>query len=157
MAGITFDEVISLLNYSRTTQIDPTPTRTSEGVWAYYSGQHRVHTSSYPFRVLALQSRITKQEMTRLAKEVGGDDALHIVDAPSVETKAAKPRDVFGKTRKNIWNYREYLTSFIKDELKKYISTLEKQKPEFYIDPRIVVPAGLPSQDPEPSTEFSTR
>jgi hypothetical protein len=153
MDPLRFDEVITLLNHSRTTHIEPTPIRGSEGAWSLHEGFHRVHTSKYPFRVLALQSRITKTEMTRLAKELGSHNSLQVVYAPSI---SGSPQDVFPKTTQGIWTYKDYLISFIKDELATYISTVTGQKPQFYIDPRLEVPSGFPRKLPNPLLNFLT-
>ena len=72
MGTYDFQDIAKLLNYSRTTQIQTDKPKGRDGRWALYGGTHKVHTSSYPFRVLYLNSAVTLADIKAALQEVGG-------------------------------------------------------------------------------------
>lgn len=156
VATLDFDEVASLVNHSRTTLIHAEPVKRSDAGWALYRGEHRVHTATYPFTVLSLQSRATKEALERAHREAFTPGETHVVYAPSLDKKLAVHKDLFRKSAAGYWTIKEYLASFIKDELDKYITTLRQQVPEHYIDPPVRVPAGVSRKIPNPLQTFLT-
>src|SRR5947209_6912124 len=57
---LKFDEVVNLVNFSRTARIEPEPTE-RDLTWDIYKGAYRVHASQFPFRLLYLHARNTKE------------------------------------------------------------------------------------------------
>jgi len=149
MEQLDFPEIARLLTYSRTTQINPEPVR-KENTWSLYEGVFRVHTSSYPFFVLYLQSKVTNEEIDRAAHAIAGRGETHVVYPPSLAQRVQKQRRVFPASVKGFWTAKEYLTSFIKQELEQYTSRLQAQAPPFYIDPPVETPSGWAHKVPNP-------
>ena len=148
MAAMNFDEVISLINCSRITNINPESVRSEGEYWALYSGQHRIHTSTYPFQVLAIHAKATKESVRAICSELEGARDLHVVYAPSVTKRLGDIRLLVPRSVANVCTYKEYVVSFIKVELEAYIATLSMQKPDGYVDPPVIVPAGVPLKNP---------
>src|SRR5438045_1340132 len=79
MARLDFPDIAKALNYSRTTNIDPSPIKLKEGKWLLYAGIHKVHTSSYPFRVLYFYAATTVDDLRSASREISGDVDTHVV------------------------------------------------------------------------------
>ncbi len=152
MGSLDFREIASLINYSRTTTIGLDPLTASPGRWALHRGEHRVHTSVYPFGVLYLQSSATLDDMRTAANAVDDLKNTDVLYPPSLR----RPTEfslLFAKA-KGVWTIREYLVSFIKDELNTYLQRLANLAPRFYIDPRVETPSGIPIRVPNPLLSF---
>src|SRR4051812_1278138 len=85
MQSLDFKDIAKLLNFSRTTTINLEPVRLREGRWAIYSGEHRIHTSSLPFKVLYLYAAATQEDIRLAAREFSSNDEFHVVYPPSLE------------------------------------------------------------------------
>jgi NACHT domain len=155
MATLDFQEIARLLNYSRTTQINLSATKGTPGRWAQHQGWHKVHTSSYPFTVLYLHAAATLEDARAAARELRPDTESHVVYPPSLGMMRRNPEIVklFKKAKGN-WTTKEYLVSFIKDELQTYLIKLADQAPKFYIDPLVDNSAGFPHKTPNPLLLF---
>lgn len=154
MANLDFQEIAQLLNHSRTTQIELSPIRSKDGSWAVYKGEHRVHTSAYPFRVLYLQSSASQEEIRAAAREVSEDKEVHVVYPPSLGHRHSVDLGKLFKSAKGVWTTKDYLASFIKDELQTYLNKIAEQAPEFYTDPHVNTPAEIPRKIPNPVLSF---
>ena len=152
MGSLDFREMASLINYSRTTTIDLEPLKAASGRWAFHRGEHRVHTSVYPFGVLYLQSTATLDDMKTAIKAVDNLRNTDILYPPSLR-RPTEFTGIFAKA-KGRWTTREYLVSFIKDELDTYLKRLAALAPQFYIDPRVETPSGVPIKIPNPLLSF---
>lgn len=150
MEPLDFQEIAQLLNHSRTTHIDLKPVKKQENGWALYQGHYKVHTSTYPFRVLYLHSGATREAIEAGARDAFVQGETHVVYPPSLDDRQSRHHDLFSQTAKGYWTTKEYLASFIRDELQAYISKLEAQAPQFYIDPRVETPAGFVRKIPNP-------
>src|SRR6266700_5668062 len=131
MAQLDFQEIARLINHSRTSEIDLTP-KVKERSWSLYDGHHKVHTATFPFSVLYLQSSVTQQDLLASAKYVGEDHSTHVVFPASVRTKHSafiNSRRLF-KNADGVWTIKEYLVSFIDDEVQKYLEKLRAQEPK---------------------------
>jgi hypothetical protein len=58
------------------------------------------------------------------------------------------------KKAQGIWTTREYLVSFIKEEIQTYLKKLADQAPHDYIDPHVETPSGFPRKIPNPLLSF---
>ena len=70
MANLEFFEIAALLGSCRLASIDKTPVDAATGEWELYKGSYKVHTNEFPFEVLYLRSRATKQGMLAARKKV---------------------------------------------------------------------------------------
>lgn len=153
MAAPDFEEVARLINHTRTTQINvDEPKRRFEDKWVHYQGYHRVHQSQYPFEVLSLQSRATKEAIERAAREINFNGDTHVVYAPSLSRLNVE--NLIPVDKSHIWTTPEYLRSFLRDEFDTYLSALREQRPEIFIDPHVRTPAGIPKKVPNPLLNF---
>ena len=150
MASLDFEEVAGLLNVSKNTQIDLTPVKRSDLGWALHDARHKVHTSIYPSQILSLQAKVTKETIERLSREDIFTNDTHVVYAPSLDRRFTAHRDLFRKKAKGVWSLKDYLTSYLKEDLEKYVEAIKAQKPAYYIDPQVLVPIGIPRKIPNP-------
>lgn len=155
MKYIDFTEIVRLLNHSRTTYIDPNPIQIKERSWALYQGQHQIHASSYPFRVVYYYANVSQDELQRSALELVNKET-HVVYYPSLERHFRQNTIIakYFKKAKGIWTAKDYLKSFIKDELQAYEKALADQVPSYYIHPRVETPSGFPINTPNPLLSF---
>ncbi len=149
MEPLTFRELATLINHTRTTRLDLDPSRQGRG-WTLYSGSHRVHAARYPFSVLYLSADATKTATEEALHDPRiNRETTHVVYAPSLDNQKWI-RDVLETSTGNKWNTREYLRSFMGDELKEYTNQVSEVRPKHFIDPRIEVPAGFVKKTPNP-------
>ncbi|MCU1267082.1 MAG: hypothetical protein JWM21_3400 [Acidobacteria bacterium] len=154
MSQLDFHEIASLLNQSRTTQIDLTPLRARENKWSLHKGSHKVHTSSYPFKVLYIHAAATNEDLKEAGRQISEDENTHVVFPPSLQQKHASDiRKRFAKAT-NVWTTKEYLISFLKDELDTYLKKLSNQSPQYYIDPHVQTHGGFNRKTPNPVLSF---
>ncbi len=149
MEALDFRELATLINRSKTTEIDIDRPLVGAGAWELYQARHRVHTSTYPFTVLYLPSRVTRDGVDAALRTIPRDSQVHVVFPPSLENRVAGLREAFGWTA-GVWSTKDYLSSFIRDELLTYRSKIEEQSPPYYIDPPVEVPAGMRRRIPNP-------
>jgi hypothetical protein len=149
MEALDFPEIASLINRSKTSEIDyEHPLRTEPG-WTLYKGYHRVHGTQYPFRVLYFNARATKDSLEAAKLAASPLQGLHVVYPPSLADRLPALKRVF-KRLETLWTTKEYLASFIRDELSAYADHLGSQRPTDYIDPPVEVPAGMSRKVPNP-------
>jgi hypothetical protein len=153
---LTFKEIATLLNYSRSTRIELDPELESPGNWALYSGEYRVHASRTRFEVLYLYARAPKEELERAASEAFEPGVTQVVYAPSLDAPRHSPahKELFQARSLGFWNTRDYLASFIQEELARYNRKLQDLAPPFFIDPLIRVPTGVRRLRPNPVFSF---
>ena len=87
MAAIKFDEVVSLINESRTASIEDAVRDLADGRCRLYTGKYHFHVASYPFRVLYLLAGARKEDLAAAARAIPTEGDLHVVYPPSVLTK----------------------------------------------------------------------
>jgi len=153
MDPLDFSEIAELLNHSRTVKIDLRPVKEQPQNWALYSGQYKVHISTYPFKVLYLHSGATRESIHAADRLAFDPNDTQVVYAPSLDQRRTRDRvhhELFATRSKGFWTTRDYLASFIKDELEVYISKLRGLSPKFYIDPRVETPSGFVRRRPNP-------
>jgi hypothetical protein len=152
MGVLDFKEIASLINYSRTTTINLDPLAGVPGRWTLHRGEHRVHTSAYAFALLYLHSGASLDDMKAAIKAVDDLPNTDVLYPPSLR-KPAEFSTLFAKA-KGVWTTRDYLVSFLKDELNTYLERLAALAPQFYIDPRVETPSGIPIRNPNPLLSF---
>src|SRR5260370_27587658 len=145
MGQLDFQELTQTINYSRTTQIDAEPISGKGKSLSLYRGAYKVHISSYPFRVLYLYSGATQEDLRVASREIDEDLETHVVYPPSLAQRHSPSVDLTRLFRKakGIWTTKDYLASFISEEILTYKAKLIEQFPQFYIDPKVAVPAGF--------------
>lgn len=152
MTPLTFPEIAKLLNLSGTTEINLEPVQqSSDGHWTLHQGQHKIHESAYPFSVLYFQASATQEAIKSAARLA--DENTYVVYPPSLRVGSLDMRSLF-RHAKGLWTAKAYLVSFIRRELDTYLKKLAEERPRFYIDPRIQVPAGMPRRIPNPVLSF---
>jgi hypothetical protein len=156
-----FSELAALINQSRSTRIDLTPVNQHRAA-ACYRAEDRVRGESFPFMVIYLQADATNAAIAFAARESRAHSRVDIVYPPTLATlsselkeRAANAAEAFSKSAK-FWTTKEYLLSFITHELESYIARLREQKPPFYTDPPVEVPAGFRRRIPNPLFSFLT-
>jgi NACHT domain len=156
MPGIDFKDIAKLLNFSRTTNIDLAPIAEKDLKWSIHRGSHNIHTSSYPFHVLYIKSAATLDDIKGGLREISKYPDRHIVFPESMEKRAAKSPDIerMLQSEKHVFNAKEYLVSFITEELHTYLGKVTEQSPRDYIDPFVEVPAGFSRKIPNPVLSF---
>src|SRR3974390_422960 len=134
MVTYEFQDIAKLLNYSRTTQIQTDKPKGRDGRWALYGGTHKVHTSSYTFRVLYLNSGVTLGDIKAALQEVGSLADVDVVYPDSIEKRLqGKEFEPLLRGAKGRWTAKQYFVSFIKDEIQTYIAKISAQTPLDYI------------------------
>lgn len=154
MTPISFEDLATLLNYSRTTTIKMPPCKSREGSWALYEGEYRVHLSVTPFQVLYLHSRATRADLDAAHREAFIPGETQVVYPPILDQKLAHHRTLFAKEAKGFWTTRDYLRSFVREELSSYMAKLPSSPPLYYLDPQVQVPTGFARKIPNPLKSF---
>ncbi|WP_026441905.1 NACHT domain-containing protein [Pseudacidobacterium ailaaui] len=156
MPIIDFRDVAELVNQSRTTRLEMKPTKAKEGRWAMYPGVHLVHTSQYPFRVLYFQSSATLEDIRAGLRDTQAEEPVHIVYPPSLQrliqnnVEELRLRD----RAASMWTTKDYILSFIREEIDTYLNRLKSLRPVDYINPRIETPSGFQVRLPNPVLSF---
>lgn len=153
MQTFRFSDIISLLKHNRHVEIDENPSQAEKG-WTQYEAKHRIHTASYPFSIIYLDSEITQTAMAQLRSRVSAKPETHIVFTASL-AKKFDIHNIFSGHR-NIWSIPEYFRSFIRDELKEYAKNLASDRPIHYVNPTVQVPAGFSRKLPNPILSWLT-
>lgn len=137
MAHIDFPEIAEVVNLTRTTTIDPEPADGDGSSWTLYQGRYRVHLHDAPFRVLWLNSRITKVELEKAMARYNTQNT-HLVHPPGkgVADRVRRWRKLYDKVQ-GPHTPKEYLRSFMRDELDAYVGRMNSQEPAYYVAPRI--------------------
>jgi len=145
-----FREIIDLLNHSRSVSIDDTPIFEREGKWALHRGRYKVHTSTVDFEVLYLGPEATNEAIDEAHKRFR-PGLTHVVYAGSLGNRRRRYlEERFGSPAGRFWSVKEYLHSFIREELDAYLAKLRDLAPVFYIDPQVTTPAGTRGRIPNP-------
>ena len=146
-----FQEIIDLLNNSRSVSIDSTPLVQRQGRWALHRGRYKVHTSTIDFEVLYLGSEVTNDAIDEAFNKHFRPGKTHVVYANSLDAKRRRYHEErFGSPADRFWSTKAYLRSFIREELDSYLGTLRQLTPVFYIDPQVTTPAGTTGKIPNP-------
>ena len=145
----TFNEIVTLVNKSKTVSIDLEPRRKRDGRWSLHAGRYKVHASTMDFDVLYLGPGSTQESIDE-AHTFYHSGHTHVVYAPSLDKRRRKyHRERFGQSDL-LWNSKEYIHSFIHDELEAYLDRIKKIAPKYYIDPQVTTPAGTTGKIPNP-------
>ena len=145
-----FNEIVGLLNNSRSVSIDASPIASRPGRWALHRGRYKVHTSTIDFEVLYLGSEITHEGIDEAYRHFK-PGTTHVVYANSLDSQRRKYHEErFGRPPDKFWTTKAYLQSFIREELDAYLAKLKQLKPQFYIDPQVTTPAGTKGKIPNP-------
>ena len=149
---LDFGQVISLLNHSRFSRIADEPVSREEG-WALYRGEYHVHAGKYDFYVVYLFSKASLDQVEKAARAVSGRETVHVVFPASLADYVEKKKMSFPGTVAGFWTVREYLASYIREELGAYSSRLS-EAPKDYIDPPFDTPSGIKRKVPPPPLDF---
>jgi len=159
MTRLQFPQIIDFVNHIPTVSIDPEPRASLSEQWALYNGEYRVHANRFSFGVLHLQSGITSTGAREAAKLVSETKSLHVVYSPSLRRERGKfPAAVeqFRTGSSRFDSYREYLRSFLRDELEGYTDYLRSKAKTDYVEPQVATPSGFSRKIPNPIENFLT-
>jgi hypothetical protein len=145
---LDFREIAELINKSKTSNIELAPEASGEG-WALHRGLHRLHTATYPFHVFSLSSRATKDAIALVGRKLKDVRQADVVYPPSLETRFPSMKTELREAR-GAWSTKQYLASFIRDELSTYTAKLKNEAPKFYVDPFVTTPSGIHRKIPNP-------
>jgi hypothetical protein len=157
MESLEFSEIAELVSKSRTVRLSPTPHSSSRDGWELYKGVYKVHLSETPFEVLYLQSRANAESMIDAKRRAFKPELTQVVFAPSLDARSTIHKKTFEGTAKIFKNSREYLASFIFDELREYQKKLQGLEPKHYVPPQLKVPQGSTWKIPNPLASFLSR
>jgi hypothetical protein len=159
MAQLGFQEIAQLINYSKSTEIELSPALRGRG-WSLYRGRHRIHASAFEFKVLYLYSDATQQDLLIAERHLDDEHSTHVVGPASLvgkhfgkHTRFINDRNLFERA-KGLWTTKEYLLSYVNDEIERYLTRLRGLVPKYYIDPRVETPSGFPRRIPNPVLSF---
>ena len=79
MGHLDLQELTQIINYSRTTQIEAEPIGGKDKSWSLHRGIYKVHLSTYPFKVLYLQSGATQEDLRTAARKINHDEETHVI------------------------------------------------------------------------------
>lgn len=145
-----FNEIIALLNKTKSVSIDLEPREKRDGRWSLHDGRYKVHTSTMAFDVLYLSRDVTNENVDE-AHRFFHPGHTHVVYAPSLDNRGRRYyRERFGSPEDHFWSSRDYIQSFIRDELNAYIDKVKTLDPRYYIDPQVTTPAGTKGKIPNP-------
>jgi hypothetical protein len=154
MASLTFDEVAKLINHSRVTEIDcGRPREEDPGKWALYSGMNRVPNFKYPFSILFLGAACSQEGIKSAGKSLSDPSNTHVVFAPSLRIKREQIENLLGKKVAGIGDTKDFLFSFVRDQLSKYQAKLSVPSWDF-VEPFFEVPSGFKHKRPNPLMLF---
>lgn len=138
--GLDFRDLVRVVNFSRTTEIDLEAERSSEGRWALHAARHNVLGSTFPFFILYFYADATASDVATALKKTKSRKSRHIVFAPSIS-------DIFTGKHPEIIELlqavdrfkstREYLASFIENELSVFTTRIRHDQPNDYEDPYV--------------------
>src|SRR5688572_23055429 len=108
MAYLDLQELTQIINCSRTTQIDAEPIKANRS-WSLHKGTYKVHMSTYPFRVIYIQSGATQEDLRAAVREIDEEVETHIVYPPSLGQRHATSIDLgrLFKKAKGVWTTRD--------------------------------------------------
>ena len=150
MQPLEFGELAELLNHSRHVTLDSKPILESHGNWTLYRGEYRVHMSRAPFEVLYLSSKATSEAVRDARSRAFKPGQTQVVYPRSLDQRQKAHHELLRKDAKGFWTIRQYLYSFLSDDLKAYSNQIRGKKPRYYVQPRVRVPAGARHKDPNP-------
>ena len=149
-----FGEIISLLNHSKNIAIDSPPVVEQPGRWSLHTGRYTVHTSTTAFQVLYIGASATQADVDDAARHYDAG-STQVVYANSLDRHARKyHHERLGRSPERFWSTRDYLKSFIRDELDAYLAQLTKLKPQFYTEPQVETPLGVKGRRPNRLLSF---
>lgn len=155
MKVLRFEEVAALINHSRITEIDLNPVKQEIGKWALYHGVNKVPHFKYDFYVLYLYSDLTRDTAYNAAKALIDPATTQIVHASSVrKTNLDELQKHIRGSVAGIRETKNYLLSFVQDQLGKYSQKLQELKPKYFVDPAYETPSGLKRRYPNPVMSF---
>lgn len=147
--ALEFPEIADLINRSKIAKINKVPQDKRDG-WELYGGEYKAHVTTQPFEVLYIPTRTTTEAIIDARKRVFKEGRTQVVYAPSLDKKINAHRQYLQPGSLTFWNSREYLASFISDELDAYRHKLMQFDPKFYVEPSIEVPLGTSHKVPNP-------
>ena len=149
-----FGEIIGLLNHSKNIAIASGPVVEQPGRWSLHRGRYTVHTSITEFEVLYIGSSATQADIDEAARYYK-EGSTQVVYANSLDRHARKYHHKrLGRSPERFWSTRDYLKSFIRDELDAYLAQLTKLKPRFYTEPQVETPLGVTGRRPNRLLSF---
>ena len=144
-----FPEIVTLVNKSKTVSIDLEPRKKRDGRWSLHAGRYKVHASTMDFDVLYLGPESTQESIDE-AHNFWRPEHTHVVYAPSLDKRRRKYHRERFEQSDLFWNSKEYIHSFIHDELDAYLDKIRLLAPKYYIDPQVTTPAGTKGKIPNP-------
>jgi hypothetical protein len=154
MAGVSFVEVAKLINHSRVTEINcDRPRQEHAGRWAIYDGVNKVPNFKYPFTILFLSADCTQEAIRAAGKALADPANTQVVFAPSIRSSKGQIEDFLARKVAGIADTKDFLLSFLRDQLSKYQAKLSIPSSDF-VEPGFEVPSGLTLKRPNPLMLF---
>jgi hypothetical protein len=146
-----FREIAELLNSNRTVSINPEPVLGRAGKWGLYHGEYRVHVSRVTFEILYLHADATHDSMQEADRQAFTPKRTQVVYANSLDDRKLRYHaELFSSRAAGFWTTKQYLESFIRDEVESYLQRIKSLEPPLYIDPQVETPAGTKGKIPNP-------
>jgi hypothetical protein len=144
-----------LINHSRVTEINCEHPDEVDLRWTLYSGMNKVPNFKYPFFILFLNADCTRDGVISAGKSLTNPAHTQVVFAPSLagRIKTEQIKELLGTKVAGITDTKNFLLSFVRDQLRKYQERLSSSPPDF-IEPSFEVPSGFTHKRPNPLTLF---
>lgn len=142
---LDFNDIARLLNFTRTTSIETKPIETGKS-WALYDGEHKLPTRSYPFSVLYFNASAAIEDIKSALRATSKYGDRDVVYPASLQQRFSGTNSDISKLLQNTngaRGTRDYLVSFVRNEIQAYLKSIRDQAPQYYIDPLIEPSAGL--------------
>jgi hypothetical protein len=157
---LNFDEVASLINKSRNTEIILAERRELDGA-GIYPARDKIRGRTFPFEVAYIPSIANNTSLSSVLKRIPkAGEKLDIVFPPTF----AKNRIEFMERviraglqiakDQHLYTLKDYLLTFINEELQEYRGRLIQQKPEHFSLPKTETPSGFVRKSPNPLLSF---
>ena len=158
MSNLTLNDCIKFANLTKTTLVQEKLWKESKGKWTIHEGKHKVHQDEYPFKLIYLTTNIGTNDFNRIFNSklyVHDREKIYLIYSDSNKFFVEKNEDIF-REFKRLTKYtpKEYILSFISNEIDIYKNTIQKLDVKYYIDPNIKTPSSFKQKYPNPLGQF---
>ena len=154
MTTLTFSEIAELVSHSRTTEITPRHSAAVGDHCALYNGAYQIHGKKIPFSVLYVHSRASAKSISEAISLLPDTEDLHVVYQDAFAKRSPAQIERLARIARRTETPREYLASFMRDELLHYQKEINRFDLDSYIDPQFKDSRGFIRNNPGPVERF---
>jgi hypothetical protein len=149
-----FLAIVSLVNNTLTTQMELEPIDGVKGRWSLFAGSHRIQGDNYPIQVLYLHTDFASSDVPDIQRRVRLSHTKIVCPPSAVERRYLSP---LKESARGFYTPKDYIASFIADQLSAYRARLRELAPPFYSEPRIASPPAAGDDEVNPLRHLLTR